>query len=325
MEKYMSQCLDSLLVPNIDDVEILVINDGSKDKTSEIAHDYECCYPKSIRVIDKVNGHYGSCINSGLKISTGKYVKVLDADDSFDKDNFQAYLEFLESTNADIILSDYCIVDETRVVTAIKRFPNISEKLSFKEALPLLTHKNMGMHGVAYKTEMLIKNNYFQTEGLPYTDQEWIFLPVLYGKTVKVFPNVIYKYLVGRQGQSVDPSISIKNIDVKLKLISKRVNIYEKQSKYLKKEQHDYALTRLRTSLVSMFRMILFHTSIQQYREDLRKIDDKIKHVFPELYNSLNEERIKPNVPFYFIKYWRNRYTKGKSLPILAFFNALFK
>ena len=96
MEKYLDKCLTSLIVS--DDkmplLEVLVINDGSKDRSSEIAHSYEQKYPQTFRVIDKENGNYGSCINRGLKEATGKYVKVLDADDWFDTNNLSNVMFF---------------------------------------------------------------------------------------------------------------------------------------------------------------------------------------------------------------------------------------
>lgn len=86
MEKYLRRCLDSLIIDEdgMKQLEVLVINDGSKDSSSQIAHEYQDKYPDTFRVIDKENGNYGSCINRGLKEATGKYVKVLDADDWFD-------------------------------------------------------------------------------------------------------------------------------------------------------------------------------------------------------------------------------------------------
>ena len=83
MEKYLNKCLDSLIVENMNLLEVLIINDGSKDNSSNIAHVYENKYPNTFRVIDKENGNYGSCINRGIKEAKGKYIKVLDADDSF--------------------------------------------------------------------------------------------------------------------------------------------------------------------------------------------------------------------------------------------------
>ena len=110
MEKYLSYCLDSLCV-NQDNLEVLVINDGSKDTTSDIAHQYMEQYPHIFRVIDKANGNYGSCVNRGLTEAKGKYIKILDADDSFDTENFKDFLAFLEKTDADLVLSDFAVVD----------------------------------------------------------------------------------------------------------------------------------------------------------------------------------------------------------------------
>ena len=90
MENYLEKCCDSLLLSeNMDKIEVLIINDGSKDRTSQIAHEYENNYPMVFRVIDKENGNYGSCINVGLNVDKGKYIKILDADDRFDVSYFK--------------------------------------------------------------------------------------------------------------------------------------------------------------------------------------------------------------------------------------------
>ena len=105
MEQYLRKCLDSLIVSeeNMQRLEVLVVNDGSKDSSSAIGHEYEAKYPQTFRVIDKENGNYGSCVNRGLKEATGKYVKVLDADDYFD-DSFWTFLGGMAlDASADII------------------------------------------------------------------------------------------------------------------------------------------------------------------------------------------------------------------------------
>ena len=114
MEKYLRKCLDSLIVSDekMQMLEVLVINDGSRDSSSLIAHEYEAKYPLTIRVVDKENGNYGSCINRGLKEATGKYVKVLDADDYFDTISFEQFIILLASTDADLVISDYSKVNE---------------------------------------------------------------------------------------------------------------------------------------------------------------------------------------------------------------------
>ena len=79
MEAFLDRSLSSLIVgtPLMERLEVLVVNDGSKDRTSEIAHGYESRIPGTFRVIDKANGHYGSCVNAALAVAEGTYVKVL--------------------------------------------------------------------------------------------------------------------------------------------------------------------------------------------------------------------------------------------------------
>ena len=98
MEKYLDKCLTSLLFNDKDllkQLEVLVVIDGSKDRSSLIAHSYEKKYPETFRVIDKENGTYVSCIKRGLKEATGKYIKILDADDSFDTTNLRSFILFI--------------------------------------------------------------------------------------------------------------------------------------------------------------------------------------------------------------------------------------
>ena len=87
MEKYLDRCLTSLIVTNndlLERLEVIVVIDGAKDRSSEIAHSYQIRYPQTFIVIDKENGNYGSCVNRGVAEATGKYIKILDADDWFD-------------------------------------------------------------------------------------------------------------------------------------------------------------------------------------------------------------------------------------------------
>lgn len=319
MERYIARCLDSLLIPCMDDVEILVINDGSKDRTSDIAHTYADRYPGSIRVIDKPNGHYGSCINRGLAEATGQYIKVLDADDSFDTANFARFVDFLKHTDADMVFSDYCTVDENGDVTAEKLFPHVAhpETLTFADALPLLLHANMAMHAVAYRTALLRSINYRQTEGVAYTDQEWIFLPVLAAGTAAYFPHIVYRYLVGRAGQSVDAAVITKAMTLQMEHFAKRLDDFDKVSATLGQAQRQYAFARMRYSMVNTFKCILFGKSTAHYSDTLLEIDRKLRRVFPALHASLGRETLKSWLPFRYIGYWRRRYPRGKPLTII--------
>lgn len=196
MEKYLKKCLDSLIVDNMDLLEVLIVNDGSNDRSSEIAHEYEIKYPNTFRVIDKNNGNYGSCINRGLKEVTGKYVKILDADDSFYTEHFNDFLDIIKDIDVDLILTDFITVDDNgkEITRSNYNLPTLMIQ-DFKE---IFKEKKIdfqiNMHAVTYKKQNLIDINYTQTEGISYTDMEWVYTPMTTVNTGIYFKIPIYKY-----------------------------------------------------------------------------------------------------------------------------------
>ena len=124
MEKYLRRCLDSLIVGDdqMAQLEVLVVNDGSKDSSSAIAHEYEKKYPQTFRVIDKENGNYGSAVNRGLKEAKGKYIKILDADDRYDNNLFARYIDTINTLDVDLILNDYAYVRPNGEIVSIRHF-----------------------------------------------------------------------------------------------------------------------------------------------------------------------------------------------------------
>lgn len=228
MEAFLDRSLSSLIVgaPLMERLEVLVVNDGSKDRTSEIAHGYESRFPGTFRVIDKANGHYGSCVNAGLAQASGKYVKVLDADDYFGE-RFADYLAFLTTVDADLILSDYVEEDEKGNILRRKVFH--TEHLIVQHIGILANQDELQLHHarIAYRIEMLRKLSYHQTEGISYTDLEWDTLPLASVSSYAYYPKVLYRYLRGREGQSIDISYQKKNMWMKGKVLLGLADRYE--------------------------------------------------------------------------------------------------
>jgi glycosyltransferase involved in cell wall biosynthesis len=198
-------------------LDVIVVNDGSKDRTSEIAHDFERRYPEVFRVIDKPNGHYGSCINAALPVAAGVYVKILDADDTFNTSAFEHYIRDLETvvatTSPQAVFNDFIEVNETGM--AIRKH-NLSftgnpefTLAAFDGSWPF---GNVWMHALAYKTDLLRKIDYRQTEGVLFSDQEWDTIPLAHARSFAYVPEPVYQYLIGREGQSVDPNIRYKSL-----------------------------------------------------------------------------------------------------------------
>ena len=214
MQDYLRRCLDSLIVPEeqMKHLEVLVVNDGSKDNSSAIAHEYQDKYPDTFRVIDKENGNYGSCVNRGLKEATGKYIKILDADDWFDTSGLVNLTRELFSINVDVVVTDFVFVNgNMNKIRNWKLLCPAYTRMSLKE---LLHYSPVGivMHAICYRTNLLKEISYVQPEGISYTDQIWINEPLAKAKDIIYFPILVYKYLIGREGQTVDPKISLKNI-----------------------------------------------------------------------------------------------------------------
>lgn len=319
MEKYLRKCLDSLIIDDKElfgKLEVLVVNDGSKDSSSAIAHEYQDNYPNVFRVIDKENGNYGSCVNRGLKEANGKYIKILDADDSFDTANFQGFLFFLQSTTSDCVLTDMVQVSEDDMRINIFDF-NLPIKTRF--TLEKLTGENckiLWMHCVCYRTVNLRQVNYFQTEGISYTDQEWLFLPMATCKELEYWPHVLYQYLVGRVGQTVDISVWERNFWMEIKglrtMMSERrnCNTYEVNTCYLDER------IAIRTKTIYRAYFTKFKTSLNNNL--IRDFDIELKDWNLRLWNIVSEELILTKYfPYKFVKFWRRGYNPN-SLSIIV-------
>lgn len=209
MEALLPRCLDSFIIEKeyMDMLDIIVVNDGSKDRSSEIAHDYQTRYPNTFNVIDKKNGNYGSCINEGLRVAKGAYLRICDSDDYYYKENLPEYLQVLKSSTADIIFSPYLIYHfDGKLRKDMSVYPvkngevfNISD---IDWSKPVI-NRYRSMHCICVKTNILRRNKYRQLEGISYTDTLFIFYSVLYSETCAFFNKPIYKYFLGRDGQTM--------------------------------------------------------------------------------------------------------------------------
>lgn len=303
MEKYLRHCLDSLIVPNMDKVEVLVINDGSKDSSSVIGHEYQDKYPQTFRVIDKENGNYGSCVNRGLKEATGKYVKVLDADDSFDSKSFTVYVETLQKVDVDLVLSNTIIVNEMEEKTGIMEVKAQSNIIFDFQKNPVFVQ----MHCVAYKTDNLRAIGYSQTEGISYTDQEWIFWPMSTVKTAYFIPVYLYKYLIGRTGQTMDPNLFAKAFPQELKVLERMIFLWEKYGKEWGCSKN-YMYTKLKNWYDGMFKKSIRYGHKEQ-KELFINFDCGLKYKYPKFFSLSNRFCVGRKLLFPYVWYWRHFHT----------------
>ena len=310
MEKYLRHCLDSLIIDDkelLKQYEVLVIIDGSKDSSSTIGHEYEDNYPQTIRVIDKENGNYGSCVNRGLSEAQGKYIKILDADDYFNTKSLEFFLEYLETCDADMIVTDFSIVNEKYEKTMYQGFSYPRQEL---------LHINnyccssdfcgpMSMHAVTYKTSILKQMNYRQTTGVPYTDQEWVFEPIIHMDSFIYLPLDLYQYLVGRDGQTVAPDIINKNSKVMISLLLKRVSLLNDicQSSKISINKLNFLKEKLLISATSLYRLGILGGNIDENL--LREFDKTFKLLNTDVYDMIGNDKRNCLLGFNYVRAWR--------------------
>lgn len=307
MQAYLARCLDSLVLsPDLMDLlEVLVINDGSKDDSSAIGHEYEAKYPKTFRVIDKENGNYGSCVNRGLAEAQGLYIKVLDADDWFDTNEFASFLCSLKEATADLILTSFSIVEAASQKASLAYHPCLTERRVYQFSDCTLDEIGVYMmHAVTYRVGLLRSISYFQTEGISYTDTEWTYNPMFAVETVAYYDYNVYQYLVGREGQTMDPKVMVKAVNhheiITRSLIEgERKNHPVGFSKLTIERQIQYLLeTVYRTRLV-------LQDADSFDAGKMRSFDHYLKDVRPDLYHKMGGLLLKPWAPIHYVKYWR--------------------
>ncbi|MBP5795409.1 MAG: glycosyltransferase family 2 protein [Bacteroidales bacterium] len=235
MAHLLPRCLDSLIASGVPEAfEAIVVNDGSKDDTLEVALRYRDAHPECIRVIDKPNGNYGSTINAALPQARGKYVKILDADDWFSSAALAEFVDELAGTDADMVVTHFTQIHPKGVKELAKYNLYGKEPYEYGKTYPLDEVLSGGyirfflMHSLTYKTELLLKNGYRQTEGCSYTDLEWDVYPLFYSRDIVFFDTNLYQYNLDREGQTMDPKVLSRSLDQLGRVTENILGFYEK-------------------------------------------------------------------------------------------------
>lgn len=205
VEDYVSKTLESCIA--IDEgfasrLDVIVVNDGSSDATSLVAHKFESRYPNIVRVVDKSNGGYGSTINHSLSLARGKFFRCLDGDDWFDPSSLELLLKVLERTDAEAVYTPFthCYEVDGRK-DLVDCLANHSEGIFDLD--DIVDGSFLALTYLTFRTDCLRKINLKITEGCFYTDCEFAFLPFQIIRSVHITHLPLYCYRIGRSGQSI--------------------------------------------------------------------------------------------------------------------------
>lgn len=217
---YMEHCIETLL-PGGEDIEIIIVDDGSSDGTAKIADDYAARYPSVVKAIHQENGGHGEAVNTGLKNASGIYYKVVDSDDWLDVPGMLKVLELLKELNDKGTAPDMMICNYVYEHSA----DNTSYTVNYKNVLPqncIFGWEDIGnfkpnqfllMHSVIYRTELLRECGLVLPKHTFYVDNLFVYEPLPYVKTLYYMGIDLYRYFIGRADQSVNEQVMIKRID----------------------------------------------------------------------------------------------------------------
>lgn len=306
MSAYLGRCLSSLTACDAhwhDLLEVLVIDDGSTDDSLSLARRFEQQFPQTVRTIHKENGNYGSCINVGLTEAQGQYIKVIDADDSVDTCHFMRLLEQLQSTPVDVLFTDYLHVEPSGKVRLYVSLPIEPRRILSLYDLSDLAMRAVMMHAVTYRTSMLRDIAYRQTEGISYTDQEWVFLPLAQARSVYYLPLSVYQYLVGRSGQTVDVHVWERNFWMELQGMRVMLEQYRAlRSQSLPDDSRRYLCQRLQFRNYAIYEAYFTRFSSTRNNDLMRQYDLYLRDISPELWQAATAYSI---FGFAFVTRWR--------------------
>ena len=210
-EELIEQCLNSIAqIAYCEDLEVLVIDDGSKDSSYEKAIKYQVAYPDIFRVIHKDNGGVGSVINLGIRMASGKYVKEVDADDWVNSIALERLLSFLRNTDVDIVLNPFQTVDEKGFRRNGNWFKGIyyNKTYDFRD---IIGKQPISIQRVTIKKKLLEDIRLLETRY--YIDMQIIGECVLYASTYVILNDSLYYYRMEQEEQSVSLASYVKNVD----------------------------------------------------------------------------------------------------------------
>lgn len=249
-QDYMRNCVDSLLEGgNL--VEILIVDDGSKDDTAAIADEYAAKYPHIVKAIHQENGGHGEAVNTGIRNATGLYFKVVDSDDWVNKEAYLAILEKLREITGgpqtlDMMISNFVYEKQGAKRKKVMRYKNympVDQLFTWKEMGRMPIGKYILMHSVIYRTGLLRDCGLELPKHTFYVDNLFVYVPLPYVKNMYYLNVDFYRYFIGREDQSVNEKVMIQRIDQQIKvnkIMVETVDLWKLPNRRLRKYMFNY-------------------------------------------------------------------------------------
>jgi glycosyltransferase involved in cell wall biosynthesis len=290
VENYLEKCLSSLNDERFKkDIEVLIIDDGSKDNTKKIAEEFQKESPDTFHYIPKKNGGHGSTINKGIELASGRYFRVIDGDDWVNSDKFNMFIQNLKKTNSDMVLNQHIEISpiQKKLISFVHNMKE-GKEYEISESLGI---EKVTLHMLTVKSKLLKKNNVKITENCFYVDVEYVIWAIYFSKTVTFFGNSLYMYRVGNVSQSVNKKNMLKNVSMQERVSLKLVSLYVEFSKsgLLSQSKDKMIFNTIEKSIGSTFRTYLLLPDSSDSREKILQFDSRIQSLSTNVYKRLGK------------------------------------
>ena len=300
--EYMDKCIESILAfeDGRGDLEILIVNDGSTDDTASKADEWHERYPETIYAIHKENGGHGSAVNAGLAAARGRYFKVVDSDDWLDEQAMRPIMRYLVSQSelrdaCDLVIGNYVyekVFEGTRTVMDYKNVFPEGREFTWDEVGRFTPSQYLLMHSVIYRTEMLRDIKLMLPEHCFYVDNIFVYVPLPAVHSIRYFNVDMYRYFIGREGQSVDEETMKARIDQQLRVTRFMIDAVDLDEDVVQKRLRRYMENYLSMMMCicSVFLRMINTDEAEQKRCDIWDyLKEKRPAVYPRIrHNVLN-------------------------------------
>lgn len=244
---YLDHCVETLL-PGGEDVEILLVDDGSTDDTPKIVDEYAAKYPNIIKAIHQENGGHGEAVNTGIKNASGVYFKVVDSDDWLDVPGMLKVVSVLkkfhnDGQELDLMICNYVYEHTQDNTSHIVKYKNVFPtdcRFGWEDTGRFKMSQYILMHSVIYRTSLLHECGLVLPKHTFYVDNLFVYQPLPYVKTLYYMDIDLYRYFIGRSDQSVNEQVMIKRIDQQIRVNKLMIDFYSKTNKPVSKRLSSY-------------------------------------------------------------------------------------
>lgn len=233
VENYLAKCLDSLIGQSLQDVEILVVNDGSKDRSEEVIREYTRKYPGKIRAFTKENGGLSDARNFGIDRATGDYIGFVDSDDHVTDTMFEEMFSLAEKHQAKIVVCNIQKVDENgKIIQKLTQLPNMPERISLENNFSVFSDISYFACNKLFKKELFDQKRF--KKGVHFEDIQLIPQLLLECDTIAQTQNYHYQYF--ERTDSITKTHTEKGLDM-LKAVKDVEEVFQNSQYSYKKEE----------------------------------------------------------------------------------------